>query len=123
MSNQRKTPKRIHRPLTDDEVVRLAKARHEAEAARDEIAQAGRIARKAWEAMRGEVGRTVAELRAERERLGLSLADVEQRSGLRRSALSRLENDEHANPTWLTLERYAVALGMRLHATLQRSDG
>jgi transcriptional regulator with XRE-family HTH domain len=68
--------------------------------------------------MRREVGQAVTELRAERERLGLSLADVEERSGLRRSVLSRLENDRTANPTMLTLQRYAAALGLTMHATV-----
>jgi transcriptional regulator with XRE-family HTH domain len=44
----------------------------------------------------------------------LSLSDVEARSGLKPSALSRLENDREANPTLLTLQRYAAALGMTL---------
>jgi len=60
----------------------------------------------------------VAALRTERERLGLSLADVEASSGLKRSALSRLENDKTHNPTFLTLQRYAVALGMMLKTSL-----
>jgi len=55
---------------------------------------------------------TLSEIRSERERLGLSLADVEAKSGLRRSALSRLENDSQANPTLLTIERYAAAVGL-----------
>ena len=57
-------------------------------------------------------------LKAERERRGLSLADVEQQSGLRPSVLSRLENDKTSNPTLLTLQRYAAALGMTLNTTL-----
>jgi DNA-binding phage protein len=56
----------------------------------------------------------LAELRAERERMGLSLADVAARSGLGRSALSRLENGLVPNPTLDTLDRYAAALGKRL---------
>jgi len=44
----------------------------------------------------------------------LSLADVEQRTGIGRAALSRLENDTEPNPTVVTLTRYAQALGKRL---------
>ena len=66
--------------------------------------------------MRGDVDQTVAGLRAERDRLGLSLADVEARCGLKRSALSRLENDKTDNPTFLTLQRYAAALGLTLRS-------
>lgn len=71
--------------------------------------------------MRHEIDEAVGRLRAERERLGLSLADVEQRSGLRRSALSRLENDKTSNPTLLTLQRFAAAMGLIVHATLSKS--
>lgn len=53
-------------------------------------------------------------LRAERERLGLSLNDVFLRTGIDRAALSRLENNEDANPTLTTLERYAEALGKQM---------
>ncbi|MDA1051742.1 MAG: helix-turn-helix transcriptional regulator [Planctomycetota bacterium] len=46
------------------------------------------------------------------------MADVEQKSGLRRSVLSRLENNRTSNPTLLTLQRYAAALGLNLQTTL-----
>jgi DNA-binding phage protein len=119
MSSPRKTAKRVIRPLTAAETERLDRARREIEAERDDILREGRVAKRAWLAMRREVEETVARLRAERERLGLSLADVEERSGLRRSVLSRLENDKTSNPTLLTLQRYATALGLTLHTTLE----
>jgi transcriptional regulator with XRE-family HTH domain len=55
-----------------------------------------------------------AALRAERERQGLSLADINERTGIDRAALSRLENNEDANPTLATLERYAEAVGKKM---------
>jgi hypothetical protein len=118
MSKSRYTAKRVIRPLTDAETQRLADARRDVEAQRDEILREGRIAKQAWLAMRRDVEATIARLRAERERLGLSLADVELRSGLRRSVLSRLENDKNTNPTLLTLQRYAAALGKTLRTSL-----
>ena len=118
MSSPRKKSKRVIRPLTAEETRRVADARREVDAEREEILREGRIAKQAWLAMRRSVDETVARLRAERERLGLSLADVEQKSGLRRSVLSRLENDQTSNPTLLTLQRYAAALGLNLQTTL-----
>jgi ribosome-binding protein aMBF1 (putative translation factor) len=56
----------------------------------------------------------LAALRRERERLGLSLADVSERTGLDRATLSKLETGKLANPTVATLRRYAQALGKRL---------
>ena len=114
----RKKATRMIRPLTAAETRRVANARRDVEMERDEILREGRAAKQAWLAMRCEVDKAVAGLRTERERLGLSLADVEQRSGLRRSVLSRLENDKTANPTLLTLQRYAAALGLTLRTTL-----
>jgi ribosome-binding protein aMBF1 (putative translation factor) len=55
--------------------------------------------------------RFVMGLRRERERLGLSLADVAERAKIDKAALSRLENGQQLNPTVNTLARYARALG------------
>lgn len=120
MNNPRPKAKRVIRNLSPKESERLTIARREAEANRDEILREGRVARQAWLAMRGEVDEAVRRLREERERQGLSLADIEARCGLRRSVLSRLENDKTANPTLLTLQRYATALGMIVQTTLTR---
>ena len=57
-------------------------------------------------------------LKQERIAQGLSLADMQERTGMSRSAISRLENDETANPTIETLSRYAAALGKELTVTL-----
>ncbi|MEW4568882.1 helix-turn-helix transcriptional regulator [Tautonia sp. JC769] len=56
----------------------------------------------------------VAALKSAREAKGLSLADVAQRSGIDRAALSRLENEHNVNPKLETLGRYAGALGLEL---------
>ena len=56
----------------------------------------------------------LGELKAERERRGLSLADMMRLTGMSRESISRLENDPAPNPTMLTLRAYAAALGLRL---------
>src|SRR5262245_31694503 len=61
----------------------------------------------------------LAELKKAREAAGLSLADVAERSGIDKAALSRLENGIHDNPTVETLLRYAAALGKQLLWTLE----
>jgi ribosome-binding protein aMBF1 (putative translation factor) len=58
--------------------------------------------------------RFVMSLRRERERLGLSLADVAERAKIDKSALSRLENGQQLNPTVNTLARYLHALGKNI---------
>src|SRR4051794_16472788 len=54
------------------------------------------------------------QLKAAREAKGLSLADVTDLTGMDRSALSKLETGQRANPTVETLVRYAEAVGKRL---------
>ncbi|NQT39918.1 MAG: helix-turn-helix transcriptional regulator [Planctomycetes bacterium] len=53
-------------------------------------------------------------LKKQREQTGLSLADVAQRSGMDRAAISRLENGVQVNPTVDTLYRYASAIGAQI---------
>ena len=53
-------------------------------------------------------------LRHERERKGLSLTEVAERSGLTRAMVSKLENGRNPNPTLDTLARYAMAMDREL---------
>ncbi len=106
------TSERVVRELTTDEQQRVELARAETEANREQILAEGRLRKRALELSREQVHRTLATLKAKRESLGMSLVDVEQKSGLKPSAISRLENDPEANPTLLTLQRYASAVGM-----------
>lgn len=52
-------------------------------------------------------------LKQAREEAALSLAEVSQRCGLDRSAISRLENGMYENTTIHTLSRLAAAYGKR----------
>jgi transcriptional regulator with XRE-family HTH domain len=56
-------------------------------------------------------------LKEERQRRGLSLADMMRLTGMSRESISRLENDPTPNPTMLTFARYAAALGLELQFT------
>ncbi len=112
MTKPKHTAKRIRRALTSDEQQRLDQARAVAASERDDILREGRIAKQAWLATRRQLDATIEQLSQERKRQGLSLADIEQKTGLRKSALSRLENDKTSNPTLFTLQRYATALGL-----------
>ena len=58
-----------------------------------------------------EIQALLHRLKKEREAAGLSLADVAERTGMDRAAISRLENGHQPNPTLDTLARYAAALG------------
>jgi DNA-binding XRE family transcriptional regulator len=60
----------------------------------------------------------LVQLKIAREEQGLSLADLTERTGMDRSALSKLETGQRPNPTIETLVRYAGAVGKRLIVTL-----
>src|SRR2546421_9502077 len=60
---------------------------------------------------------TTLKLRRLREELGLSLANLEDRTGMTRANLCRLEN-ESRNVQLRTLERYAHALGYQIEIHL-----
>jgi DNA-binding XRE family transcriptional regulator len=61
-----------------------------------------------------ELRALVVRLRELRQRRGLSLTDLSERTGLTRAAISRLENGWNLNPTLETLFRYTEALGVGL---------
>jgi hypothetical protein len=61
-----------------------------------------------------ELRSLISRLKRERVGKGLSLGDVAKRTQQARSALSRLETGEYANPTLHTLYRYARALGWHI---------
>jgi DNA-binding XRE family transcriptional regulator len=62
------------------------------------------------------------QLKAAREAKGLSLADLTDLTGMDRSALSKLETGQRANPTVETLVRYAEAVGKRLVVSLADAE-
>ena len=61
-----------------------------------------------------ELAKALSAHRAERERQGLSLSDVSERSGIDRTTLSKLETGKVPNPTVSTLRALARALNKRL---------
>ena len=103
--------KRIHRELTPEEKQRWKRAGKEAESQKGEILAKGRRIKAARKRVNAAVREAMKALKRERQAQGLSLSDVEKRTGIGRAALSRLENETELNPTVVTLTRYAEALG------------
>jgi DNA-binding Xre family transcriptional regulator len=60
-----------------------------------------------------------AELKRERSRQNMTLAQLSRSSGIDQAALSKLENGRNSNPTLETLCRVAAALGKVIHCTFQ----
>jgi ribosome-binding protein aMBF1 (putative translation factor) len=63
----------------------------------------------------------LATLKRERERQGLSLAEISDRSGLDKGMISRLENGKILNPTVNTLWKYANAVGMTVSMSAEKT--
>ncbi len=115
--------KRLRRELTPEETRRWRQASKEIEAEKAEILAKGRRVKAARNHARVAIRDALTTLKVEREAQGLSLSDIEHRSGIGRAALSRLENESEPNPTMVTLTRYAEALGKRLVVSLESPDG
>jgi len=114
----RREIKHTRRALTAEEQAKVADARRLVAAEESEIRRKAKEYKQAYEEGRATLVDALKLLKAERERMGLSLADVAERSGMERPNLSRLENEAEANPTIATLTRYAEALGKRLFIAL-----
>jgi DNA-binding XRE family transcriptional regulator len=100
------------RKLTPKETAKYRKVRQEVERQKPEIIAKAQQARR--EARRKQLAAVMHQLKTARQAKGLSLADVYQRTGIDRAALSKLENGTNENPTIETLLRYAEVVGKRL---------
>ena len=101
-----------NRKLTPEEAAKYRKIREEVELDKPEIIAQAQQAR--CESRRQQLAAVMQELKAAREAKGLSLADIHERTGMDRSALSKLETVANENPTIDTLLRYAEVVGKRL---------
>ena len=110
--------KRSKRTLSDAERSRLRRLREQIDAEKDEIIAEARRHKAVHDTAVARLREVLHLLRGERTRQGLSLADMHGRTGIARSALSRLETDPDANPTLTTVARYAEALGKDLQILL-----
>ena len=118
----KKMGKRIYRQATVEEQERQQRIREQIQEELPAIKQ--RAQHKLDEAMKHGIAiqHTMAVLKAERMRKGLSLSDMKERTGLERSTLSRLENNVEANPTVNTLTRYAEAVGKKVLVVFADTD-
>jgi DNA-binding phage protein len=108
----------LRRELTPEEKLRVQETRRWAQEHGPEIRQLAEIHRDHPSDSIASLEDALALLKAERLRQQLSLSDVQERTGIERPNLSRLENEAEANPTIATLIRYAEALGKRLMIVL-----
>ena len=104
----------VRRELTPGEKDRVQETRRWAQGHETEILQLAKIHRDHPSDSIASLEDALVLLRAERLWQQLSLSDIQERTGIERPNLSRLENEVEANPTIATLVRYAEALGKRL---------
>ncbi|MGA2064453.1 MAG: helix-turn-helix transcriptional regulator [Thermoguttaceae bacterium] len=109
---------RRDRRLTDEEAERYQRVREGVAAELPEIRRLAKAAKP-----RILLKQALKTLKDERQRQGLSLADVNARSGIDRGTLSKLENDEDPNVTMNTLLRYAEAVGKMVLVQLEDAAG
>ncbi len=102
------------RKLTPEEAARYRQLRADIE--REKPAINAEI--RARLAEQRELAAVFTELKQVRESLGLSLTDIQARTGIDRSALSKLETGQRANFTLDTVRKYAEAVGKRVLVTL-----
>jgi hypothetical protein len=100
----------VRKVLTKEDRLRHVEIRRQIESEKEEIMAFGRRSLERHARLRNAVGL----LKATRESLGLTLADINARTGIEKGNLSRLENAVNPNPTIDTLTRYADAVGKEL---------
>lgn len=121
LRGKKNTVRVVRRKLTDAEQKRLEASRAEVEANFDSYMEEGRKAKRQSILQRDTaafLSEVMSVLRTERDRQGVSLADLTERTGIARSAISALENADEPNPTISTINRIAEALGVTVAVTL-----
>jgi DNA-binding XRE family transcriptional regulator len=118
------TAKRIHRKIqrTPEDKVRLRALRERFQRERptpEALVASGEYEPPIPQGAVLDMMRDLARLKEERLAAGLTLAEVAERSGIDKSALSRLEHGQQVNPTYETLWRYAAAIGKRMLLAFQ----
>jgi DNA-binding XRE family transcriptional regulator len=103
-----------NRRLTAEEAANYRQVRKQIEGELPELVARHQSRTEALEELEG----LLPQLKAAREAKGLSLADLTEITGMDRSAISKLESGQRANPTLQTLVRYAEAVGKHLVVTL-----
>ena len=118
----KKMGKRIYRQATVEEQERHKRIRGQIQEELPDIKK--RAQQKLAEAMQHGIAiqHAMSVLKAERVKKGLSLSAMKERTGIERSTLSRLENNEEANPTVNTLTRYADAVGKKVFVVFADAD-
>lgn len=110
-------PDRRYPAVNDQQRLRYQAAVAAEMAAHSAHVDASKDARSELESRAAFGAALVAQLKAAREAAGVSLDELAARTGMPKSAVSRLENSANPNPTLATLRRYAEAIGKLVAVT------
>ena len=113
-------PNRILKANTPEREAELKKLRAQLYDEKDTLKSEGKAKLALVKAKRAELADIFTSLKAEREKQGLSLADMSDRCGMAREVIYRLESLQSPNPTVGTIQRYAAALGLEISIALKR---
>lgn len=102
------------RRLTPEEAAKYRKIREQIEQEKPEIN--ARIRAHMVEVT--DLAKIFSELRKVREQQGMSLTDLQDKTGIDRASLSKLETGQRANFTLETVVRYAEAVGKHVQFVL-----
>jgi ribosome-binding protein aMBF1 (putative translation factor) len=112
--------RKVERTPEEQARVEALRAKYEREKpGPDQLAACGKYEGPVQAAAYWEVRRVMAELKAERERQGLTITQLAERCGLDKGAISKLETGRQINPTLDTLSRIATGLGLTLSVLLR----
>lgn len=120
-----RTSHRTDVPLTEEGARRYAETRRrisevrgQIEADLPDLIAAARRAKAAHDAAITSARQAVVLLKAEREAQGVTLTELEARTGLPAAELAHIEEEPGAVRSLATLDLYATALGKRISITL-----
>ena len=102
------------RRLTDEERAKYGKVREQIAEELPEMKRRGQAVKQ-----RISLRQVLKALREERRRQGMSLQALNERTGIDRGSLSKLENDSDPNVTVNTLMKYAEAVGKTITVQLE----
>jgi hypothetical protein len=109
---------RIYGEFTPEEREEWKRAVAEVEAEKEEIIALAKKLKAEHESVMAKIRETVAALKVEREKQGMSYAAIQEASGLDQAELECLETDVPWDVLLSALIRYADALGKNLSITL-----
>lgn len=117
-----RTGQRIYRAATPEEKARHQQVREQIQAELPELQQRAKAQLATVMRQGVDIQQTIALLKAERLKKGLTLAALNASTGIDMTTLVQLEENEAIDPTIAILTRYADAVGKKVYLVLANAD-